>query len=437
MNVRPKFFPAVLGCLLWVAATAPAQDTRDTPQVELDLPSFTMDVVCVFAQDMVEVRTDLYIHLLYDRLTFIKDKELFRSEVDIAVTVLDSAGTARDEKTWTETIESRNYEETVTPGAGRMLQRSFLLLPGKYTFVVQCTDADTRKATRTSRPVVVRDLAPAPVSVSDILLVRSMKTDGPRAVVTPNISANVGESVSGFDVFVEVYRDGTVDSVELIPVVRTIEGNPVGRDTVYKALTKVRTACFLTIPTRNIAPGPYTLTIEARPLRMSDEGRERGAVTGASRTFFVRLRGLPVSILDIDRAIDQLQYIADRDIIDALKALPPDQKKDQFLAFWKRKDPLSSTEQNELMEEYYTRIDYANKSFGHYQEGWRTDRGMVYVVFGPPNNIERHPFDIDAKPYEIWTYYSLNRNFIFVDYNGFGDYRLQNPIWDTWVPRNR
>jgi hypothetical protein len=63
--------------------------------------------------------------------------------------------------------------------------------------------------------------------------------------------------------------------------------------------------------------------------------------------------------------------------------------------------------------------------------------GMVYIIFGTPNNIERHPFDIDARPYEIWTYYENNREFIFVDISGFGDYRLQTPIWDVFGTRPR
>jgi hypothetical protein len=56
--------------------------------------------------------------------------------------------------------------------------------------------------------------------------------------------------------------------------------------------------------------------------------------------------------------------------------------------------------------------------------------GMVFILFGSPSNVERHPFDIDAKPYEIWTYYDFNRSIIFVDETGFGDYRLLTPVWD-------
>ncbi len=102
------------------------------------------------------------------------------------------------------------------------------------------------------------------------------------------------------------------------------------------------------------------------------------------------------------------------------------------MAFWKKRDPNPNTPRNEKMEEYYARVDYANKHFSHYIDGWRTDMGMVYIMFGAPNNVDRHPFDLDAKPYEIWAYYDLNYSFVFVDQTGFGDYRLETPVWDVW-----
>jgi len=60
--------------------------------------------------------------------------------------------------------------------------------------------------------------------------------------------------------------------------------------------------------------------------------------------------------------------------------------------------------------------------------GWRSDRGMVYTILGTPNNIDRHPFEYDSKPYEVWEYYDLNRSFVFLDQTGFGDYRLITPL---------
>jgi hypothetical protein len=84
------------------------------------------------------------------------------------------------------------------------------------------------------------------------------------------------------------------------------------------------------------------------------------------------------------------------------------------------------------MEEYYARVAYANRNFKQYMEGWKTDRGMVLIRFGSPQNVERHPFNSESKPYEIWYYYDQNREFIFVDETEFGDYRLQYPETDLW-----
>ena len=57
---------------------------------------------------------------------------------------------------------------------------------------------------------------------------------------------------------------------------------------------------------------------------------------------------------------------------------------------------------------------------------------MIYIVLGPPNNVERHPFEYDSKPYEIWYYYGINQQFYFVDDTGFGDYRLLNFNYGDW-----
>jgi hypothetical protein len=79
------------------------------------------------------------------------------------------------------------------------------------------------------------------------------------------------------------------------------------------------------------------------------------------------------------------------------------------------------------MEEYYNRIDYANNNFKAYTEGWLTDKGNVFVVYGKPNNIDRTNNSFaDNRTYERWTY-ANNRVFIFLDESGVGDSRLHSP----------
>jgi GWxTD domain-containing protein len=142
---------------------------------------------------------------------------------------------------------------------------------------------------------------------------------------------------------------------------------------------------------------------------------------------------MPKSLKDLDVAIEQARYIAKDDEWSMLKeAKTPEEKQTKFMEFWKKRDPNPNTPRNERMEEFYQRAEYADKHFGHYQPGWRTDMGMVYLIFGPPSSVERHPFDIDTKPYEVWTYYDISYSFVFLDETGFGDYRLVTPLWEVY-----
>jgi GWxTD domain-containing protein len=76
----------------------------------------------------------------------------------------------------------------------------------------------------------------------------------------------------------------------------------------------------------------------------------------------------------------------------AFMQLSNDEERDQFIeAFWQRRDPTPDTEENEYKEEHYRRIAYANEHYAAGIPGWKTDRGHMYIVFGPPDEIDSHP----------------------------------------------
>jgi len=89
---------------------------------------------------------------------------------------------------------------------------------------------------------------------------------------------------------------------------------------------------------------------------------------------------------------EDVVYIITPEERDAFKQLSNDEERDNFIeAFWQRRDPTPDTEENEFKEEHYRRIAYANEHFAAGVPGWRTDRGRMYIVFGPPDEIESHP----------------------------------------------
>ena len=79
--------------------------------------------------------------------------------------------------------------------------------------------------------------------------------------------------------------------------------------------------------------------------------------------------------------------------------------------FWARRDPNPDTEENEFQKEHYTRIAFANESFSSGIWGWKTDRGLVYILFGKPDKIDQGRADFeDLKSilFETWIYKSLD-----------------------------
>src|SRR6516164_3367001 len=127
----------------------------------------------------------------------------------------------------------------------------------------------------------------------------------------------------------------------------------------------------------------------------------------------------------------------------AFKQLSNDEERDQFIeAFWQRRDPTPDTIENEFKEEHYRRIAYANEHFPAGIPGWKTDRGRMYIMYGPPDEIESHPSggtyerpmeegggETSTFPFEDWRYRYLEgvgQEVIieFVDTCMCGDYHM-------------
>ena len=131
---------------------------------------------------------------------------------------------------------------------------------------------------------------------------------------------------------------------------------------------------------------------------------------------------MPRSLLSLDFATQMLRYIVDEQTIDRLSDGSKAQREEKFRAFWKEKDPTPKTEYNELMAEYYRRIDYAYQNFTtNNSAGFDSDQGRVYITHGAPKNIERK-FPANGSTVEVWTY--PNKQYVFKATSGFGDFKL-------------
>jgi GWxTD domain-containing protein len=88
---------------------------------------------------------------------------------------------------------------------------------------------------------------------------------------------------------------------------------------------------------------------------------------------------------------EDVAYIITQEERDAFKRLQTDDEREQFIEqFWLRRDPTPDTVENEFKEEHYRRIAYANEHFASGIPGWKTDRGKIYIMYGPPDDIDDH-----------------------------------------------
>jgi GWxTD domain-containing protein len=115
---------------------------------------------------------------------------------------------------------------------------------------------------------------------------------------------------------------------------------------------------------------------------------------------------------------EDVAYIITDEERAAFKRLQTDEEREQFIEqFWLRRDPTPDTVENEFKEEHYRRIQYANDHFASGIPGWKTDRGRIYIVFGPPDERDEHPSggtyerppeegggETTTYPFEDWRY---------------------------------
>ena len=128
-----------------------------------------------------------------------------------------------------------------------------------------------------------------------------------------------------------------------------------------------------------------------------------------------------------EELVDKLMYVTTFDERERMKSVPPQARQATWDSFWHLKDPTPQTEYNEELESYFAKISYCERNFGYGDKGYLSDRARIYMRFGPPDEIEDHPFEPDRYSYIVWTYNLLGMQFIFEERLGFGEYVLVYP----------
>lgn len=360
------------------------------------------------------------------------EKQLRRDRDDLTVEGLEPAGRSF----WSDTAYAVSYEQSQSENEFLRGNISVTLEPGIYNFVLQMKRGDDNE----NRPSRIRSTRIEPydkMRVGNIILGDTFSEDQLSLVSMGNnvmygqdfyalaylpqheAGSNYTVSINSLNVddedttkTNEIYSQKISQDDIRTGIIPRMANNQSGNKLNLVSSDNGYTYAILKIPNSSFPNALYRMTI-------TKDDSEQPASQTVFRSIWL---DMPTSLLNLEVAVDMLHYIVDEETLDNLSRGSRSEMEKKFREFWEKRDPTPKTEYNELMAEYYRRVDYAYENFSTQNViGYESDQGEVYIKFGPPNNIERK-YPTNGATTEIWTYPS--RQFVFRATTGFGDFKL-------------
>ncbi|HYQ86544.1 MAG TPA: GWxTD domain-containing protein [Bacteroidota bacterium] len=413
--------------------------------------AFQLDVDAArFYGDSTKTYVEIYYDILENILTYKPDSGRFLGAVNMKLELRNDTSVV-SKKEWT--VPHMIADTSRLIAGQKLVGIEGLALPrGSYVFSLSAYDVcDPSRRDSLSAPLQLQPFPGDRETLSDVEFCTSIQASTNKQSmyykntleVIPNASRLYGVGLPIIYYYAEAYNLMMSQSpAGLIVHAAAIDAN--GREVVAHDKPKSRAHnSSVEVGTLNISAlrgGTYYFRIS-----LLDSARKVLAV--AAKKFFVYRPGstsdssMPFASADVstsiyammtdsalDREFSYARYIAS-DLEQKQYALLTERKaKQRFVfEFWRRRDPDPLTPGNEYQQEYFRRAEYANKNLTYgLREGWKTDRGRVYIVYGTSDEVERFPSSSQSLPYEIWHYNNIQGGvvFVFVDRTGMGDYQL-------------
>ncbi|MBN2601013.1 MAG: GWxTD domain-containing protein [Candidatus Marinimicrobia bacterium] len=434
--------------------------------VLISIPSlaanFDLDYA-VFRGDETTDVVEVYMMIPRVLFDFIESYGEFRSSVFVRVAFI-SDDSVRQMKEWSFT------DRTDDPGKITDTQKipeivTINVPKGQYRIIAIVMDLNSKKTFREETNVLARDFSYDQLELSDIQLSSQIsRTETQNKFskyfnfdIIPNASNVYGDQNSMIYAFCEVYNLKTVPGQSETYQVRysiTDINDKIIQQNEWLAKKKPG-ASAVEIKGMNITE----LNSGLYNFRIAVKEEDNGVEIVGNKRFYVAKNDQDKMMADVMEEVN-LSALSEKEIIELfnpLKYHATDKERKMFRKsnidgkrsiiknFWKTRDPDPTTPINEAEFEYRQRMNYVTEHFSSPQrEGWKTDMGRVFLIYGQPSEIERFPSSLESKPYQIWYYYEFEGGaiFVFVDKSGFGMMELvhstarnelQDERWERWI----
>ncbi len=359
---------------------------------------------------------DAYIQLANDVLTFVKsDSSTWQARFDLELLIYNSKREMAAYRIVRDTVTTDRFEITNSRIHRITKTMRFYLQPGDYTWRLKLLNAEGLPILERQEQLEVPPYGPDQLQMSDILLSDSLDCTGGSSRI--NLRGSFSRRDAAIVAQFEIYPPAGADSVQAVLTLIDASARKVMEKKKSYAAEPVLRFC-LDLGGSVGRPGEYLFRVRANAGSRAIQTEQK---------ILVLWGHAGVRQETVDLAIEQLALIAKGGTIREIERASGAEREKLYSAFWEKRDPTPGTPENELKEEFFFRIDFANRQFPDGlagREGWRTDRGRVFVQNGTPDNIEKQGGEMGMASVEIWHYNSLNRRYIFVDRLSNGEFRL-------------
>jgi len=423
---------ATIAIVLTSVAVSLSQGTsRDDSKAynELGLPRLFADYASFKAKTIDKVRLEIYYKIFSGALQFQRRGDRYTASYELVLVLYDRKGRQLTGRTFQGEYSVDTYQETENIKSFTTNQAEFEVYSGDYRAELKLTDLTSGKSTIVELDINLSHFGYDVFALSDVEFAHDpgdssggLQFNKGDFRVIPSVTRAYGEDFPELSFYYEIYLPAEqLPPLEVAYEIHHSSRHLVASDTISVSPAGKLTPVLGQLEVTDLAPGSYSLKIIATR-------KDRRQSVEREFPFSISWSVLAMVKNDYESAIEQLRYVATDKEMKALKeAKEVSERVRRWNQFWRSRDPTPGTVENELRQEYYSRLRYATLHFTYFgRDGWKTDFGMVYITYGPPDEIDRHPFDLDSRAYQIWYYYRLKKKFIFVD-TGYGEYRLQYP----------
>lgn len=375
---------------------------------------FTGSVAFLAAAHDDSTHAVIALSLAAGELKFSRDGDGYRADYRVTL-ALSRGGAAAARVDVVEPVRVATLRETRRTDESVMFQQLLTVSPGSYTLSVTVRDEGSGLAASQDLTVSVPSFADgaiaSPMAYYDVAARRS-RDSLPHIVVSPRAAATVGVD-SAITFYVETY--GSQSPAQLMVDAR-VDGQTMWSDSVAVTRGDGVATALVHVPVARIGIGAAALQVW-----------QVGGKDTLRVPIFVGLGDElpPTTYQDV---LSYLRFFTTPERLAQLQALAPAQRADGWSAFSRETDPVPATAENEALTDYLMRLRRANERFlGEETAGWRTDRGMVLLLLGEPDQIldQTQPNDLSQRGRsQSWEYRALGYSVDFVFVAGTSQWRL-------------